>query len=116
MNVESHSDTELQIVIELQSGNVELPKREVHSDLEVEQIIFEERRTDKRLSKYVRRHHPIEKIIGDKDVRPMTRRGSTSGTCLVSEVEPKIVKEALDNEDWITTINEEIEKNTQTYK
>ena len=73
-------------------------------------MIAEERRNKPRLSKYVRRHHPIEKIIGDKDARPMTRRRSTSGTCLASEVEQKIVKEALDNEDWIIVMNEEIDQ------
>ena len=40
----------------------------------------------------------------------MTRRRSGSGTCLVSVLEPKIVKDALDNEDWIQVMNEEIEQ------
>ena len=58
----------------------------------------------------MRRHHPVEKIVGNKDARPMRTRRSRSGTCLVSEVEPKIVKETLDNEDWITAMNEEIDQ------
>ena len=69
-----------------------------------------ERRNKPRLAKYVTRHHPIEQIIGDKDTRPMTRRRSRSGTCLVIVLEPKIVKDALDNEDWIQAMNEEIEQ------
>ena len=40
----------------------------------------------------------------------MERRRSKSGTCLVSEVQPKIVKEELDNGDWITDMNEEIDQ------
>lgn len=107
MNAESHWDIELQTIAELQSKNVEVPEKEVHSDSEVEQIIAEERR---RLSKYVRRHHPIEQIIGDKDARPIIRRRSASGTCLESEVEPKTMKEALDNEGWIIAMNEEIKQ------
>ena len=67
----------------------------------------EERRKKLRLFKYVRRNHSIEKIIGDKDARPKTRRRSESGTCLVSLLEPKIVKEDLDNENWIQAMNEE---------
>ena len=48
----------------------------------------------------MRRHHPREKIIGDKDARLMIKRIARSGICLVSVLEPKIVKYTLDNEDW----------------
>ena len=98
------------MTIELQVGNAKLPEREVLNDLEVEKTIADERRTKPRLSKYVRRHHPIEKIIQDKYTRPMTRRRSASGTCLVSKLEPKIMKEELENEVWITAMNEEIDQ------
>ena len=73
-------------------------------------MIVEEKGIEPRISKYLRRHHPIEQIIGDKDARPMTRRRLATGTCLVSEVEQNIVKGALDNENWITTLNEEIDQ------
>ena len=109
VNVESHLDTKLHTTSKLQSDNVELPKREVHSNSKVEHMIVEERRIEPRLSKYVRRHHPVEQIIGDKDARPMTRNKSGSGTCLVSVLEPKIVKDALDNEDWTQAMTEDIE-------
>ena len=73
-------------------------------------MIDKERRIEPRHKKYVRRHHPDEQIIGDKDARPMTRRRLGISTCLVSVLEPKIVKDALDNEDWIQAMNEEIEQ------
>ena len=40
----------------------------------------------------------------------MTRRSSKGGTCLVSTLEPKLVKYSLNNEDWTLAMNEEIEK------
>ena len=40
----------------------------------------------------------------------MTRRSSRSSTCLVSTFEPKIVFDALENENRISTMNKEIEK------
>ena len=40
----------------------------------------------------------------------MTRRRLGIGTCLVSILEPKIVKDTLDNKDWIQAMNEEIEQ------
>ena len=57
----------------------------------------------------MRRNNLFEKNIGDKDARLMTRRRLASGICLVSFFEPKTIKEALDNEDWIQSMNEEIE-------
>ena len=84
-------------------------EREAHSDTEVEQIIVEERRIEPRLSKYVKRHHPTKKIIRERDARPMKRRSSRRGTCLVSTLEAKLLKYDLDNEDWILAMNEEME-------
>ena len=52
VNVRSHSNIELHVVVELQSNNVELIEREVHNDSKVEQMIIQER-TEPRLSKYV---------------------------------------------------------------
>ena len=40
----------------------------------------------------------------------MTRKRIRSETCLLCEFEPKYVKDALENEDWIQEMNEEIEK------
>ena len=40
----------------------------------------------------------------------MTRRPTRSSTCLVSTFEPKAVFDALENEDWISAMNKEIEQ------
>ena len=39
----------------------------------------------------------------------MTRRSSREGSCLVRKIECKIVKDALDNEEQILAMNEEID-------
>ena len=44
------------------------------------------------LAKYVRRHHPADQIIGDKEARPMTRSRLRSETYLLSKMEPRIVR------------------------
>ena len=58
------------------------------------------------LARYVRRNHVP--IIGDKSDGTMTRNKFKS-TCFLAEFEPRLVKDALDNESWIETMNEEIE-------
>ena len=40
----------------------------------------------------------------------MTRRSSRRGTYLVSTFEPNSLNDSLENEDWISAMNEEIEK------
>ena len=40
----------------------------------------------------------------------MTKRSSRRRTCLVSTFKPKTISNALKNEDWISAMNEEIEK------
>ena len=55
-----------------------------------------------------RGHHAPDQIIGDKSVGTMTR-SKLKGTCLLSEFEPRNIKDALDNESWVEAINEEIE-------
>ena len=44
---------------------------------------------------YVKRHHLVEQIIGDKDARPMTRNKLRNDTSLLSMHEPKTMKDAL---------------------
>ena len=51
------------------------------------------------LAKYVRRHHPADQIIGDKEARPMTRSRLRNETCLLSKMEPRTVNEALQDND-----------------
>ena len=95
MNVELHSNVELQndgnvhcdFEIHTHERDEELPDRDVHSDSDAERPNIETR-TEPRLSKYMRRNHPIEKIIGNKEARPMTRNT------------PRIVNDALQYDDW----------------
>ena len=61
------------------------------------------------MSKYVRRHHTPDQIIGDKLDGTVTRK-KLKGTCLLAEFEPRSVKDALENESWIQAMNEEIEQ------
>ena len=44
----------------------------MHEDSNAERNNMETRK-ESLLEKYVRRHHPAEQIIGNKEVRPMTR-------------------------------------------
>ena len=62
------------------------------------------------LEKYVRRHHPAEQIIGDKEARPMTRSRLRNETCFLSKMEPRTVSEAIKDDDWYNAMKEEIEK------
>ena len=108
MNAKLHSRTEPYSYAELQNEvnahsnskvstfgrYIETPDRDAHSDTEAERQSARPR-TKPILSKYVRRHHPIDQIIGDKDARPMTRNRLRSATCLLSMKEPKTVKDAL---------------------
>jgi hypothetical protein len=95
--------------ISTQGRNVELPKRDVQSDSEAERPNMETR-TEPRLSKYVRRHHPAKKIIGNKEARPMTRNRLRNESCLLRKVEPKTVKDALQDDDWYKSMEEEIDQ------
>ena len=56
------------------------------------------------LSRYVRRHHTLDQIIGDKLDGTMTRN-KLKDTCFLAEFEPRNVKDALDNESWIEAMN-----------
>lgn len=67
-------------------------------------------RFEPRLSKYVRRNHPVEQIIGDKEARLMTRNRLKDVSCLLSMKEPKIVRDALEDDDWYKAMEEEIQQ------
>ena len=58
----------------------------------------------------MRRHHAPDQTIGDKYSRVVRRRRLKNDTCLLCEFKPEFVKDALENEDWIKEMNEEIEK------
>ena len=122
MNVEFHSGIKLHLGVELQNEvdvhsnskisiherDVELSNRGVHNDSEVERP-NEENRAKLRFSKYVKRHHPTTQIIGHKYSRPMERKKLRNDTCFLSMHEHKIVKDALEDVDWINAMKEEIE-------
>ena len=40
----------------------------------------------------------------------MTRSKLRENTCLICEFNPRIIKDALENEDWINVMNEEIDQ------
>ena len=61
------------------------------------------------LAKYVRRHHTLDQIIGDKLEGTMTR-SKLKDTCLLANFEPRNVKDALENKSWIVAMNEDIEQ------
>ena len=62
------------------------------------------------LAKYIRINHKPKQITRSKDSRVATRNKFKNKTCLLCEFEPKSVKDALDNEDWIQAMNEEIDQ------
>ena len=115
MNVKlyMHSDTELKNIenTHLDSenstheGNEELPNGDMHGDSNVERTTMEKRK-ELVLEKYVRRHHPSDQIIINKEARPMTRNKLRSETCLLSKMEP--ITEVLQDEDWYNAMKEEI--------
>ena len=79
--------------------DAELPDRDVHSDPESKRSNMETR-IEPRLSKDVKKHHPVEQIIGNKDARPMTRNRVRNESCMLSKFEPKTVYDALQDDDW----------------
>ena len=78
-NVKLHSNVELQneenahfdSEISTHERDSKTLDRDVQSDTKAKRqnIVT---RTNSRLSKYFKRHHPIDEIIGEKDARPMT--------------------------------------------
>ena len=78
------------------------PKVEVHNNA------IHSKGKDPMLAKCVKWHHTPDQIIGDKSKGTMTR-SKLKGTCLLVDFEPRNVKDALENESLIKTMNEEIE-------
>ena len=79
----------------------------VDSDSEINDM---QTRKEPILVKYVRRHHPADQIIGNKEAKPMKRSRLRSETFLLRKMEPKIVSEALQDDHWYNSMKEEIEK------
>ena len=86
-----------------------MPEENMHEDSDDERTNMETRK-EPRLEKYVRRHHLVEHIIGNKEVGPMIRNRFRSEKCFLSKVEPKTMSEALQDDDWYNAMKEEIKK------
>ena len=86
-----------------------MPRENTHDNLDSERDNIQ---TNKEpvLAKYVRRHHPADQIIRDKEARPMTRSRLRSETCLLSKMEPRTVSEAIQDNDWYNAMKEEIKQ------
>ncbi|MCH80969.1 gag-pol polyprotein [Trifolium medium] len=65
--------------------------------------------TNKGPSTRIQKNHPPDAIIGQLDRGVTTRsREVVSNSCFVSKIEPKNVKEALQDEFWINAMQEEL--------
>ena len=78
-------------------------------DLEDHGKLTKFRKKEPRLARYVRRYHVLEKIIRNQLEGTMTRK-KLKDTCFLTKFEPRIVKDAFENESWIEEMNEEIEQ------
>ena len=85
----------------------ELPNESMHEDSDSERNNMQTR-NELVLVKYVRRHHPADQIIGDKEARPMTRSRIRNETCLLSKIEPRTISEAIQDDEWYIAMKEEI--------
>ena len=116
MNVKLHSDDKLQneenahsdSKISTHERDAKTPNKDVHIETKAERQNTVTR-TKPRLSKYVKRHHPTDQIIGDKEERPMKRNRLRSELCLLRMKEPMKMKDAL-YDDWYKAMEEEIQQ------
>ena len=105
--LQTHSDAELQNRENVHSdsknnqheGNEEMPDENMYEDSDSDKDNMKTRK-EPILAKYVRRHHPVDQIIGEKQARPMTRSRLRSETGLLRKREPRIVSEAIQHDDW----------------
>ena len=58
----------------------------------------------------MRKNHSPKKIIGERSAKLMARSKLKDIRCLISNFKPRIVKVALENENWINFMNEDINK------
>ncbi|GKB03376.1 retrovirus-related pol polyprotein from transposon TNT 1-94 [Tanacetum coccineum] len=56
------------------------------------------------------RNHPLENVIGNLNQRTLRSQAQNQSNffCFISTIEPKIVNEALTNESWLITMQEEL--------
>ena len=56
------------------------------------------------------RNHSTDQIIGSKEKGVMTRRKINEEICLISQVEPKSIDEAIKYDHWIKAMEEELQE------
>lgn len=95
-----------------QPANAELGAQLMSDDSEEEDEEPDEEDAElaQALLRYVRLNHSEEQIIGDKNAGVQTRRKLRENSCLISTIEPKTVKEALKDDDWVKAMNEELDQ------
>ena len=106
--LQNEENAHLHSEISTHGRDAKTPNIDAHSDTKAERQSVRSR-TEPKLSKYVRRHHLVDQIIRDKDARPMTRNRLRNETCLLSTKEPKIVRDALEDDEWYKAMEEEIQ-------
>ncbi|MCH87109.1 gag-pol polyprotein, partial [Trifolium medium] len=92
-----------QAIFELEEGETQ--------DVNTDDEVFEVRQptTSKGPSTRIQKIHPQDLIIGQLDHGITTKsREVVSNSCFVSKIEPKNVKEALQDEFWINAMQEEL--------
>ena len=55
------------------------------------------------------KNHPLEKIIGSKDKVVMKRRRINEELCIISQLEPKRIDEAIKDDHWMKAMKEELD-------
>ncbi|MCH87106.1 retrovirus-related pol polyprotein from transposon tnt 1-94 [Trifolium medium] len=84
------------------------------SDIVEDSFNSETPRPNKVPSTRVQKNHPIENVIGNPYEGVKTRsREEIANSCFISKIEPKNVKEALTDEYWINSMQEELNQFTR---
>ena len=86
---------------------IESKKLELEVEIKIEDSRTQSKGKEPILAKYVRRHHTLDKIIGDKSEGTLTR-SKLKDTCFLANFEPRSVKDVLENKSWIESMNEEV--------
>lgn len=60
--------------------------------------------------RYVKLHHDLKKIIGDKDAGILMRIKVKENSCMISKLYHKTIREALTDEDWTKAMEEEVDQ------
>jgi len=69
----------------------------------------EERKESTKRNLTLIKNHPADAIIGDPNDGVTTRSKVKDQTAMISQIEPKNVNEALEDESWIEAMREELD-------